>query len=148
VHDAICRSLEAGNYREPAALAAGVSERSFYSWLERGEADVEAGRNACFSQFFQAVRACEASAETRAVQVLADSMATDWRAAEAYLRSKYPSRWGRRERHAVEHSVEIAGTSVMSAEEAIDELESLAAMTTAALNVARGPDSIPPPPDA
>jgi transposase len=34
-------ALEAGNYDEVAAQAAGVSKASFYNWLNRGQAELE-----------------------------------------------------------------------------------------------------------
>jgi hypothetical protein len=81
------------------------------------------------------------------VQVLADAMPEDWRAAEAYLRAKHPSRWGRRERHALDHSVSPRPPERLSAEQQREELEEMIQMATGALAVMRGPEAVRPPTD-
>jgi hypothetical protein len=77
VRDAILASIEAGAYAEQAARAAGIAPSTYYSWVERGEA-----REAPFSEFVDALRAREATAEVVAVTALRDAAAAgDWRAA-------------------------------------------------------------------
>lgn len=56
VQETIVRAIALGNYTHIAAEAAGISERSFYTWMERGQADIEANRRSEYSQFSQAVK--------------------------------------------------------------------------------------------
>lgn len=55
---AICKDIERGNTFRVAALANGLSERTFYDWREK------------FSQFSQQVDAAEAKAEREVVRMM------------------------------------------------------------------------------
>jgi len=50
VTEKIVSAIRAGNYAKIAAESAGISERTFYDWLQRGEAGEEP-----FLQFSQSV---------------------------------------------------------------------------------------------
>lgn len=101
--DALAELLGLGNFREQAVQAVGVPKSTFYGWLERGEADTEAGKATIYSDLLDAVSRAEAAAEITAVQYLRRWMLTDLRAVTYYLERRHPSRWRRRE------SVELEG---------------------------------------
>jgi hypothetical protein len=86
---AICDALAIGVPRSTAAQAAGITERTLYHWLERGEA---ATRGKHF-QFFQAVQAAENQAEMSAMAVWRQGMITDWRAAKEFLERRFPDKY-------------------------------------------------------
>jgi len=86
----VCDALSIGVPRSTAAQAAGISERTLYSWLERGE-NQNRGR---YLQFLQAVQAAETQAEMTAMAVWRRGMADDWRAAMAYLERRHPEKYG------------------------------------------------------
>ena len=92
VQEKIVTAIRAGNYAQVAAVYAGITERTYYRWMELGE-QARGGR---YLQFFQAVKAAEGEAEVRAVAIIQKKMTGDWRAAMAYLERKHPKRWGRR----------------------------------------------------
>jgi choline dehydrogenase-like flavoprotein len=99
-----------------AVASAGVSERSFYSWVNRGRAERErlatvkgAKQNASevvFVQFLQSVERAKAEAITKKVAVIAKSGNDgDWRAAAWWLERQMPEEFGKTDR------VEIGGTN-------------------------------------
>lgn len=87
----IVAALGAGNYREAAARAAGVSRSTLYRWLARGERE-PAGKYGSFRE--ELVRA-EAAAEVRSVANIARAGESNWRAEAWRLERKHPGRWGR-----------------------------------------------------
>jgi transposase len=113
VHEKIVSAIRAGNYARVAAEYAGVGERTFYRWLQRGQ---EAQRG-IYRQFWQAVKKAEREAEVRAVAIIQKHMEDNWQAAMTYLERKYPDRWGRRDRLRVD----------LNPKEALEDLLSLTA---------------------
>jgi len=99
-HDRIVQALRAGNYREPAARAAGIAPSTFYAWLERGAAERP---DSPYARFAEAVQRAEAEAEVFAVAVIRQAMPEDWRAAVSHLERRHPGRWRRR------NSTELTG---------------------------------------
>jgi hypothetical protein len=100
VREEICRAIRAGNYPAVAARAAGISESTFYRWMEQGRSEAKGPHRA----FYDAVKEAEAESEVHAVAILRKEMKGDWRAAVALLERRHSERWRRRERH--EHTIE------------------------------------------
>lgn len=107
----IVNALKAGNYCDVAAKAAGLSESTFWRYMEMGERvsallreaeeDPEVTFKPTQSQlrmldFWEAVTRARAEAEVQAVAMLRKAMPEDWRAAMAYLERAFPKRWGLR----------------------------------------------------
>lgn len=92
VQERICKVIRAGNYAYIAAEYAGISETTFYRWMEQGE-EQKTGRH---REFREAVKAAEREAEIRAVATVQQHMGKSWQAAMTYLERKFPQRWGRR----------------------------------------------------
>ena len=106
VRDQIAEAIRLGAYAEQAAAAAGIASSTYYDWIKRGDAGEQP-----FSEFSEALRACEAQAEVAAVTVLRDAaQAGDWRAAAHYLERRHPERWGRRPQPQVEPVEEATQT--------------------------------------
>lgn len=101
----VAEALASGCYREVAARAAGLSHSSFYSYMEKGEADELEGRETIFSRFRNAVLEAEAKAETEAVSIIRAAAPETWQAAAWLLERKHPDRWGRRLRMEAEATV-------------------------------------------
>lgn len=96
-----------GNYRETAAQMIGVSKRTLYNWIARGEEHVDSDRvppsEALYVDFLHALKSAEAYAESLLLRH-ASSGGFGWQAPMTVLERKYPDRWGRRDTHKVEHS--------------------------------------------
>jgi hypothetical protein len=103
IQKTIVAAIRAGSYNEAACRAVGISETSFYRWMEVGEADRERGVESAYADFWEAVTRASAQAEVHAVGLIRQAMPDDWRAAAHYLERRFPRRWGRRD------SVELGG---------------------------------------
>lgn len=89
----ILTAIRAGNFACVAARSAGIEERTFYRWLERGEQET----TGIYCQFRQAVKDAEAHAEIRGVARIAKASETQWQAAAWHLERKHYQRWGRKD---------------------------------------------------
>jgi transposase len=94
VHDKIVTAVRAGNYAEVAAQYAGISERTYYNWIAKGEQDADGP----YLQFMQAIRAAEGEAEAVAMITIRKAWGDDWKAAAWYLERKFQAKWGRHDR--------------------------------------------------
>ena len=97
VQKRILSAIRAGNYATVAAEYAGIRERTFYAWLQRGRGQ-DAG---IYRDFLEAVKSAEREAEVRAVAHIQSHMAGSWQAAMTYLERKFPERWAKRERVSI-----------------------------------------------
>ena len=89
----IVEALRAGNFAEVAARHVGIASSTFYDWMKRG-----ANGERRFSEFADAISEAEAFAQARAVTIIANAMAVDWRAAAFFLERKFQEQWGRHDR--------------------------------------------------
>jgi hypothetical protein len=149
IQEKIVSAIRAGNFASVAATYAGVGERAFFRWMEKGEA-ASSGK---YRQFWQAVRSAESEAEVRAVATIQRHVPDRWQAAMTYLERKFPNRWGRRSRMDVTSGGErVGGVLVVPAPSsaeawsaAVLELkqhqELCEAETSARLQLASGADS-------
>ncbi len=127
-HDTQCRTdhadrraVQAGNYIETAAKAAGIHKATYYSWMNRGEKAAEAlskgdpvsDEEAAFADFFSRVSEAEGVAETNAVAAVREAD-RGWQAHMTYLERRFSSRWrqqsvsatqGRRQGESVEQAL-------------------------------------------
>jgi hypothetical protein len=94
VSEKICQTIRAGNYPAVSALSCGISESTFYRWMEEGRATQKGAQH----DFYLAVKRAEAEGEARAVALIAKLMKEDWKAAMAFLERRHGERWGRRDR--------------------------------------------------
>jgi hypothetical protein len=92
----ICEFLRQGVSQECAATSAGLCERTFYVWLEKGREGVEP-----YVQFLQQVNAAENDAERMLVDTIRTQAAEDWKAGAWLLERRHPRRWGRLDRSEV-----------------------------------------------
>ncbi|MFO7948118.1 MAG: hypothetical protein R6V19_15035 [Armatimonadota bacterium] len=91
LQDEICGHLASGCYAVTACELAGISESTFYNWLERGRDGEDP-----FLEFLESVKKAEAQAEVKALTIIQNAMADDWKAAMTWLERKFPDRWARR----------------------------------------------------
>ncbi len=102
-HKKIVADIRAGNFAQIAAVASGITEQTYYNWLNRGAADLasedEAG--SIYARFFEAVKRAEAEAEVKQLR----AMATDekWQRRAWWLERRFPKRWGQKQ------SLELSG---------------------------------------
>lgn len=92
VCERIALLIRSGNTVEVAAAAAGISEASFFAWMDRGE-EADTG---IYREFYDAIE--QARAESEALQVERISRAANngsWQAAAWLLERRYSERWAK-----------------------------------------------------
>lgn len=102
----ICSVIQAGNYVITACDYCGVSQSSFYNWVNRAEAEIarmeETGdeepleSEKIYLQFLDSFKKAEATAKVRNVAIINDAAKTQWQAAAWYLERRDPEQWGRK----------------------------------------------------
>jgi hypothetical protein len=112
----ICIAIRAGNYAKIAAGMAGISEATYYSWLEQArQPDAEPE----FLEFLESVERAESVAEVDAVariRIAADN--GTWQAAGWLLERKHGERWGRNDKVRQEITGKDGGPILLSLEDA------------------------------
>lgn len=99
--DLIVKGIGAGAHIGVVIQAAGIGRHTYYDWMAAGReasVKVEEGfeiseKEREFMEFAVAVVQAEATAELRLVGHLSKAAASDWRAALAMLKLRYPTRW-------------------------------------------------------
>ena len=99
---AITDLIRVGNYASVAARSVGISESTYYDWLNRGRRGEKP-----FSDFSEAIKKAEADGETYRVSRIIQASAEQWQAAAWWLERKMPERWGRRDRQPVPWQDEV-----------------------------------------
>lgn len=89
----ITYALERGSSRMDAAAFGRISSVTFYAWLNRGEADIEAGRDSQHAKFANAVQEAEAKIALDMVEAWSRGARKDWRAARDWLARRRPDDW-------------------------------------------------------
>ena len=96
----ITDTIRQGNYAHVAAAAAGITEKTFYEWLQRGDRGEEP-----FREFSEQVLISASEAEKNMTDVLraaaTGTVEGDWKAGAWWLERRFPKRWGRQQRRAI-----------------------------------------------
>lgn len=92
----VCAALRLGVSQECAATSAGLCDRTFYTWMEKGREGIEP-----YAQFLREVHAAENDAERELVELIKASAPDDWKAGAWLLERRHPRRWGRLDRSEV-----------------------------------------------
>lgn len=89
----ILDALRLGNYRVVSARYAGVSDATFYGWLERSRDERARGMTTDYTRFLEDVEVAEAQAETMLVADLRAQARTNPTATLGMLRVRFRDRW-------------------------------------------------------
>jgi transposase len=104
----ICEYILRGFYPAKAAILAGVSEKTFYNWMRKGETM----ENGIFHDFYQSVKQAEALAENFHLEQIRKAAIGDprkdikpnWRASAWFLEHRYPQRWKKHRQVDIQHT--------------------------------------------
>lgn len=111
VREKVLAFIRSANYKVEAARAAGIDRTTLASWLERGEADIEAGVDSAYSAFSLAYDQAEAEAEAILVgRLQKNSSEGDTRATLELLKRRFRERWG--DRVTAEVTGDVAASEV------------------------------------
>ena len=111
------RLLPTVMYLETVADYIGVTRQAIRGWLKRGAKEIKRVRRkpgrrilvaeALYVEFFHAVKKALAAGEIGDAGTIKKASADQWQAAAWRLERRFPDRWGRKDRHEVEHSGSI-----------------------------------------
>lgn len=102
--------ISAGNYVEVACKFVGISVASYYSWLVRGQKELDrittlqnegeedvlpTPLELPYVDFLEAIERSTAQGEITAIQAIRNQFASDWRAPLAFLERRHRSRWAK-----------------------------------------------------
>ena len=85
--------IKLGNYACVVANYLGVSESTWYRWLQEGEQ----AKSGLKREFWESIKKAEAVPEIRNVKIIQQAAEENWQAAMTYLQRRFPERWGRRD---------------------------------------------------
>jgi transposase len=104
----LAQLLRAGVSVELATSIAGIGERTFYTWLERGDPARRAKRDARYREFREVIERARAEHESILITHLNRAAAKgSWRAAAWLLERSFPERWAPAERRGPATSASI-----------------------------------------
>lgn len=93
----LCKYKRSGLTNKSVCYAANISERSFYEYLNRGEADLQAGKKSIFTRFFQSYKKAETMHKLKRLnQIEKAAEEGNWQAAAWELERCYPDEYGKR----------------------------------------------------
>jgi len=117
VTNRICLAIRAGNYAKVAAAMAGVSETTYYKWLDLSD---KPNAKKEYKEFRESIEQAEAEAEVAAIARIRQAADNgDWKAAGWYLERKHGERWGRNDKIRQE----ITGFVTQSIDVTFDEMK-------------------------
>ena len=115
VQDKICVAIRLGNDKKVAAALAGVSETTFYRWLEIAELP---NAKKEYREFRESIERAEAEAEvTRIARITQAADNGTWQAASWWLERKFPERWGRNDKIRQEITGNLNGAVAITFDE-------------------------------
>jgi hypothetical protein len=100
VQQRLCDAIAAGNHYKAACGYAGVSQKVYCEWMNRGAKE----KRGTFREFRKAVLKARADAEVALVARWQKHTAESWQACRDLLARRFPKRWAKRNVH------EIGGT--------------------------------------
>jgi len=95
--DKACGYLLDGNYTVIVCRLMGVSEKTWYDWVNQGNRDIEEGKTNIFVKFVKSIIEAEAQAEAEAVKLIKTASLTDAKHAQWWLSRKGKERWAERQ---------------------------------------------------
>jgi len=92
----ICQAVEGGKSLTSAARMAGVDRTTVYGWIDRGEADKEAGKDNEFTEFYDRLTRAKGYGEdfyfNLALELAKEN--EDHRFIASLMKQRYPDSWG------------------------------------------------------
>jgi transposase len=154
--DTLADYLRSGLFLREACSLAGVNRDSVYTWLKKGTRDRKKGEDSVEARFTDTIKRAMAEAEADALNDVrnAAKLPQFWAAGAWYLERRYPEKYGRKDRLAMEHSGQM-GVGIVEADSTVAEsleddekreaakriAESLAIIGSPPISTNRGADS-------
>ncbi len=128
--ESFAKKLKVGAFAKYVAMSEGITERTYYSWLERGKRAEKLHElrkkvpesERLFFQFFQSIRQSEGEAQVVLTAMVFSQAKEDWRAALELMARKWPEQWAKKEYLDFKGSIDQGDNK---REEAINEYETM-----------------------
>jgi hypothetical protein len=116
----------AGNYAGVACAAVGISEASYYLWLQKGREDKKNGViDSIYYEFLDTIKKAEAIAESNAViRVDKSARSGNVESAKWFLERKFYKRWGKNDKteHTIKGGLDLKINFAALSDEELDKL--------------------------
>jgi transposase len=92
----IANYISTGNYASVVCGLVGITETTYYSWLEKGR-KAKSGK---YLEFLESIKKAEAAREAKWIKDIDGD--PSWQSKAWLLERRYPERWGKKETHVFE----------------------------------------------
>lgn len=99
ITETICGFIMRGAYIETAAICAGITKQTFYTWMKQANEHKTAGKTSDFTKLLDSVEKAMANSELKSIESIHKAAEKNWFAAAWRLERQFPKRWalGKRE---------------------------------------------------
>jgi hypothetical protein len=106
----IASAIEQGKSITSAARMAGVDRTTVYGWLDRGEADIESGKENVFTEFYHRLTRARGHGEDFYFELALDLAREngDHQFIASLMKQRYPDSWGETETGVSSPDIEIS----------------------------------------
>lgn len=92
--DRLLNAIRLGSSYKDACAYAGVSFQTFFTWREKGERDRLESKITGYTDFLDQLEKTQVEVKLAMLTTVVKAGRTDWKAAIALLRARYPSEFG------------------------------------------------------
>lgn len=114
--------IQLGQTIKDSAEFSNIAPSSIYLWVEKGEADKEAGKKTIYSDFLESFYRAKQQFIRNALYQMHQASKHDWRAAAYLLKIRYPKEYGDKQVVAFDNSKDMF-KAIQELSEKIDETE-------------------------
>lgn len=93
--------IQLGQTIKDSAEFANISPSSIYLWVEKGEADKEAGKKTIYSEFLESFYRAKQQFIRNGLYQIYQASRNDWRAAAYLLKMRHPQDYGDNQNHNI-----------------------------------------------
>jgi hypothetical protein len=94
-HEHMMNLFRNGASNSVAADMSGISEKTIYTWLEKGKADEKEGNDTKFARFLHDFKKHKGSYDFKNIDIISEAAETQWQAAAWMLERRRPKEFGR-----------------------------------------------------
>lgn len=97
--DSFCNGLSIGLTARAACDYAGISEQSYYTYINQAKEDIDAGKKTIYSEFFESVKKARAAFRIYHMSKIRDAAESgNWQASAWSLERLFPEEYGKQDR--------------------------------------------------
>jgi len=113
----LIKCIRAGSYIVVACKAVGITEKTFYEWIKKGEKGIEP-----YSKLSKSIKKAQERAELRNIITVQNAAKENWVAAMTFLERKYPQRLGKKDKLEVKTKKTVESKHFIEINQKIEKL--------------------------